>query len=148
VINLNKDGGKLLTVFIAVLFGVYGLIRLVANADLIVGFLSLTFGITAMIWTYRAMGNLSPGTSLREYTSYFFYSLTLVVLFSVWDTLASIFNWEGFLLYPKYLLITAAYLVLSFAGYKILYLGKQFGFKQQVKDMKLKKTKKSVKSRK
>jgi hypothetical protein len=135
---MNKDTGKLLTALLAVSFGVFALIRFVPNIELAIDFLSLTFGLVAIIWTYRAKVSLSPGTSLRDYTNYFLYSLVFIVLFSVWDTLIFLFGWEGVLVYPKYFLITIAYLIFVFAAYKILYLGKQFGFKQQVKKMKLK----------
>ncbi|MBT4539470.1 hypothetical protein HOI26_04090 [Candidatus Woesearchaeota archaeon] len=139
---MNKDQGKLFTAFLAVLFGVLALIFLLPVAELTIGFLSLTFGIVAIMWTVRARNNLSVGTSLRSYTSYFLLSLIFIVLFSIWDILIFLFQWQGGLIYPRYFLITFSYLVFTFASYKILYLGKQFGFQPQVKKMKLKKKKK------
>ncbi len=139
---MEKGRSKLLTALLAVLFGVFALITFVPTVELAIGFLSLTFGLVAIIWTYRAKISLSEGTSLRDYTSYFLYSLIFIVLFSVWDTLIFLFQWEGWLIYPKYFLITTSYLIFVFTGYKILYLGKQFGFQTQVKKMNLKKVKK------
>ena len=142
---MEKEYGKVFTAFMAVLFGLFALIRFVPNVQLATGFLSLTFGIVAIIWTYRAKLSLSPGTSLREYTNYFLLSLVFILLFSFWDTLAFIFNWESYLiypnylLYPKYLFITMAYLIFVFASYKILYVGKLFGFQAKVGSMNLKK---------
>lgn len=133
---MKKERGKLFTALLAVLFGVFALIRFVPVAELAIGFLSLTFGIVAIIWTYRAKTSLSKGTELRDYANYFLYSLVFIVLFSIWDTLIFLFEWEGMLAYPKYFLITIAYLIFVFAAYKILYVGKLFGFQPQVKKMK------------
>ncbi|MBU0470740.1 MAG: hypothetical protein KKA62_03875 [Nanoarchaeota archaeon] len=134
---LEKINGKLLTAFIAVLFGVFAVISFVPQTELAIGFLSLSFGIVAVIWTYRAKMSLSSGTSLRDYANYFLLSLLFIISYSVWDTLIFLFNWSGMLVYPKYFLVTIAYLIFVFTAYKILYLGKQFGFKLQVEKMKL-----------
>ena len=142
---MSSDRGKLFTAFIAVLFGVFALVIFVPSVELIIGLLSLSFGIVAIIWTYRAKTSLSPGTTLREYTNYFLLSLWFIVLFSLWDTLIVLIGLEGGWVYPKYFLITIAYLVFAFTGYKILYMGKQFGFKSQVSRMDLKKPIKKVK---
>ena len=139
---VKKEYGKVLTALIAVLFGVFALLRLVPNIQLAIGFLSLTFGLVAIFWTYRAKTSLSPGTSLRDYTSYFLFSLVLIVLFSIWDTLIFLFEWHGKLVYPKYFLITIAYLIFVFTSFKILRLGQQFGFQPQVQKMNLVKRKK------
>ena len=140
---MEKEQGKILTALLAVLFGVFALIRFIPDVELTIGFLSLTFGLTAIFWTYRAKTSLSEGTSLRDYTNYFLWSLIFIVLFLVWDTLIKLFNWQGALVYPKYFLITIAYLIFFFTGYKILYLGKQFGFRDQVARMGIKKGKKA-----
>jgi len=130
-----NDLGKILTALISVLFGLFALFVFVPDVGLVIGFISLTFGILAIIWTLRAKYSLSPGTSLRDYTNYFLFSLIFVLLFSVWDTLIMLFRWDGYFVYPKYILLIIAYLIFVFASYKILYLGKQFGFKTQVKKM-------------
>ncbi len=145
---MKQEYGKVFTALLAVLFGVFALIRFVADVRLAIGFLSLTFGLVAIIWTYRAMSSLSPGTSLRDYTHYFLWSLIFIMLFSVWDTLVILFQWTGAAVYPKYFLITIAYLIFVFTGYKILYLGKQFGFQPQVLKMGLKQREKKSKKKK
>ena len=131
--------GKVVLAFLAVLFGVFAIIQFVPDVELAVDFLSLTFGLVAIFWTFRARGSLSPGTSLREYTSYFLWSLMLIFIYSVWGTLEYILNWTGYWVYPKYFMISIAYLIFVFAAYKILYLGKEFGFQPQVERMNLKK---------
>jgi hypothetical protein len=139
---LKKEHGQILTALLAVLFGIFGLVRFVPVVELSIGFLSLTFGILAIIWALRARASLSVGTALRGYVSYFLLALIFIVCYSIWDTLIFLFQWEGILKYPKHFLIIVSYLIFVFASYKILYLGKQFGFKPQVAKMDLKKTKK------
>ncbi len=136
---MKTNYGKVLTAFLAVLFGVFAIIQFVPDVELAIDFLSLTFGIVAIFWTYRAKASLSVGTSLREYTSYFLWSLVLIFVYSVWDTLEYILNWTGYWVYPKYFMISISYLIFVFAAYKILYLGKEFGFLPQVERMNLKK---------
>jgi len=140
VVRLKKGFVKVLIALLAVLSGVFALITFVPNIELAIGFLSLTFGILAIIWTDRARTSLSKGTSLRSYTSYFLFSLIFILLFSIWDTLIPLFEWSGYLIYPKYFFITASYLIFVFASYKILSLGKQFGFHEQAKKMTKKRT--------
>ena len=142
-----KDYGKILTALLAVLFGVFALVMFVPSVELVIGFLSLTFGVLGIIWALRAKLSLSKGTMLGDYASYFFFALIFIVLYSFWDTLILLAGWEGILLYPKYFLITIAYLIFVFAAYKMLHLGKQFGFKSQVQKMDLKETKKTVKKK-
>jgi len=139
---VGNNFGKVLTAFLAVLFGVFAIIQFVSDIELTIDFLSLSFGIVAILWTYRAKYSLSAGTSLREYTSYFLWSLILIFVYSVWGTLEHILSWTGYWIYPKYFMISIAYLIFVFAAYKILYLGKQFGFQPQVEKMNLKKKKK------
>ena len=133
------ENGKTITALIAVLLGVFSLIIFVKEVDLVVGFLSLTFGVVAIIYAMRAKLSLSKGTELREYASYYLSALISIVLFSIWDTLVFIFNWKGLLVFPKYFFLTFSYLVFVFTSFKIMKLGKQFGFKEQVKKMDLKK---------
>ena len=75
--EFTKESGKILTVLLAVLFGVYAVTQILGEVNLIVSVISLTFGLVAIIWTYMAKQSLSKGTMLREYVVYFFYSLVL-----------------------------------------------------------------------
>ena len=138
---MKKELGKIFTILISVLFGVFALLTWVPVADLAISFLTLALGAVAIIWTYKAMSTLSHGTSLREYTFYFLTSLIFIVLFSIWDTIILIFSPQGSLVYPKQFLITLTYAVFLLASYKILYVGREFGFKEQVSEMNLPKRK-------
>ena len=137
VIILNY--GKTITALISILFGIFALFIFLPALELIVGFLSLTFGIVAIIYALRAKLSLSKGTELKQYASYYLSALISIVFFSIWDTLIFLFGWSGFLVFPKYFFLTFSYLVFVFTSYKIMMLGKQFGFKEQVNKMNLKK---------
>ena len=137
VIILNY--GKTITALISILFGIFALFIFLPALELIVGFLSLTFGIVAIIYALRAKLSLSKGTELKQYASYYLSALISIVFFSIWDTLIFLFGWSGFLAFPKYFFLTFSYLVFVFTSYKIMKLGKQFGFKEQVSKMNLKK---------
>ena len=131
--------GKTITALISILFGIFALFIFLPALELVVGFLSLTFGIVAIIYALRAKLSLSKGTELKQYASYYLSALISIVFFSIWDTLVFLFGWGGFLVFPKYFFLTFSYLVFVFTSYKIMKLGKQFGFKEQVKKMNLKK---------
>ena len=133
---MGNERMKFWTALMCVLFGVFGLITIVPEAELAIKFLSLTFGIVAIIWAKRAKASLSPGTLLKDYTSYFLNALILIVLFLVWDTLSTLLYWEGAIVFPQYLFLTSSFLVFVFASYKILVVGKVFGFQSQIKQMK------------
>ncbi len=125
----------------AILIGVIAIAKLVVVKELVVGIFSLTFGLMAIIWTYRARVSLSKGSELRDYTNYFLLCLIAILLFSIWDTFLGFYHYthdgaHEFLVYPKYLFITAAYLVFLRASYQILYLSKKFGFSTEASDIK------------
>lgn len=125
--------------FIAVIFGLIAIIKLVSavSAELTVGFVSLTFGLTAIMWTMKARKKLSIGSTLRKYTTNFVFCLLFLLAFSVWHAAVTIFQLEEIYgvqaIYPQYFFITLAYLTFVLAGYQILYLGKQFGFEGEAK---------------
>lgn len=125
--------------FIAVIFGLVVMIKLVSavSAELTVGLVSLTFGLTAIMWTLKARKKLSRGSALRKYTTNFVFCLLFLLAFSIWHMIVRIFQLEETygiqVIYPQYFFITLAYLTFVLAGYQILYLGKQFGFEGEAK---------------
>ena len=56
---MKKEHGQLLTAFLAVLFGIFALVRFIPTIELAVGFLSLTFGLVAIVLAYPAKNSLS-----------------------------------------------------------------------------------------
>jgi len=127
---------KFLSALFAIVLGLFVIIKLVGNVELIVGIISLTFGILAIIWTLKARSVLSAGSSLRKYTGNFLMCLIFILLFSIWNTMARILNFQGIFLYFEYFFIVMAYMVFVMAAYQILYLGKEFGFSREIKVMK------------
>ena len=130
--NILKSLVAILTIFL----GLFVIVKLVGNIQLIVGVISLTFGVLAIIWTLKARAILSKGSSLRKYTGNFLMCLIFILLFSIWNTMARILNFQGIFLYFEYFFIVMAYMVFVMAAYQILYLGKEFGFSREIKVMK------------
>ncbi len=122
---------------IAILFGLYALIRILNHRELTVGAFTLTFGIMAIIWTARAIKALSPGSSLRTYAGYFLASLIFIVLFSIYHSLNTFFKWQttigDFMVLPEFMIITITYMIFTIASYNMYKLGEEFGFEVQAK---------------
>lgn len=118
----------------AVVLGLITIMWIVKQADLIAGIISLTFGIMAIIWSYRARKALSPGSSLREYSMYFIICLIFIVAFSIALTSERFFVMARMvtaLVYVEYSLLTLAYLTFVVAAYKIWNIGQEFGFEKE-----------------
>lgn len=124
---------EIIPALIAIIFGLVAIFKLILNMEIAIGFLTVTFGILAVIWTAMAKKSLSKGSSLEKYTTKFLFCLIFILLFSVWQILENLLYWKGFIIYPKYFFITIAYLVFVIAAYQILHIGKEFGFKEQAK---------------
>lgn len=134
---------RLVTSLLAIFLGLVAIIGVgiaINNIELSVGFISLTFGLTAIRWTYKAIVSFSKGSSLKIYARYFFYLLISILIFSIWSLAVKIFNLEVYIgnvvSYPSYILITIAYIIILIASYQMLSLGEEFGFEEQAKDIK------------
>ena len=124
---------KIIFACIAILGGVTAIIKILGNPELIIGILSLTFGITALIWTILAHVSLSPGSSLRNYTTYFIACLFFILLFSVWKSITSLMPEKETYMVVEYLFLTLAYIVFAVAANKIYHIGIEFGFQPQAR---------------
>ena len=116
------DKLKLIISLIAIFFGLTAIIGVgiaINNIELSIGLISLTFGLTAIRWTYNAMKSFSRGSSLKSYAIYFFCLLISILLSSIWSLLVRLYNLEYYfgpiLLYPGYILITIAYIIILMA---------------------------------
>ena len=133
----TKDKIAAIVAIIAIVIGLTAIVKLVStiSIELTVGLISLSFGLTAAIWTLRARKHLSPGSSLRRYTTNFFLCLIFLLIFSMWITVGKVVDLKAKfgigVAYVEYLFITAAYLTFVIAAYQILYLGKEFGFEKE-----------------
>lgn len=116
---------------LGILLSIFAVFRIIKDFEISVGFLTISFGILAIIWTYIAVENLSPGSSLRTYTLCFLFSLIFIILFSVMHTLEMIYHWESSIVILKYVFITISYLIFVYASYRIWKIGKEFGFKDE-----------------
>lgn len=124
--------------FIAAVIWLFGIVlsilaifAITQNIKLAVGVLSLSLGILAVIWVLIARKSLSPGSSLRAYTTHFLLSLIFVMVFSLWDISDEIFIFKGTLSYAGYIFVAVSYIVFLRAAYQILSIGKEFGFQTQ-----------------
>lgn len=131
---------KIFTTLIAIIIGIILVVMFVLDLALIVNFISLTFGITALIWVVKARRSLSKGSSLKALTTNFLFTIIFVLCFSVWGIIIKAFSIEEtygiFATLPYYLFITFAYITFIGASYKIRIIGKEFGFSSQVKEIK------------
>jgi len=135
---MKKGLGTLLGL-VAVIGGLLAIFRIVVDTEVAIGFITISFGILAIIWTSMAITSLSKGSSLRRHTTHFLFCLIFIVLFAVWHTISKLFEWREtlneFMLYPSYLFITLAFLIFVITAYQILTMGKEFGFEKQAKEI-------------
>ncbi len=136
---MKKSIGTILG-FIGVAAGLIAIFRIVVDTEVAIGFVTISFGVLAIIWTSMAINSLSKGSSLRKHTSNFLLCLIFVLLFSMWHTLSKLLRWREtvneVMLYPGYLFITLAFLIFVVTSYQILTMGKEFGFEKQAKEIK------------
>lgn len=121
---------------IAIALSIFAIFKIIPYFELSIGFLTISFGILAIIWTSIAVKNLSPGSSLRSYTLYFLFSLIFIMLFSILHTLEMVFQWTGFVVIIKYICITITYLIFVYASYSMWKIGREFGFRDEAKKIK------------
>src|SRR3989338_3936575 len=130
----------ILVELLAIAAGLWAIFKIVTNTEAAVGFVTISFGVLAVIWTVMAVKSLSPGSALRKYVTNFLLCLVFILLFSIWHTLSIIFGWRTTLkevwLYPGYLFITIAFLIFVATSYQVLMMGREFGFRQQAESIK------------
>ena len=121
--------------FIGVILGLLAIFKIVVDTEIAIGFITISFGVLAVIWTVMALQSLSEGSSLKRHTFNFLLCLIFILLFSIWHTLEKLFFWRTsineLMLYPGYLLIALAFLLFVGTAWQILTLGREFGFKKQ-----------------
>ena len=113
---------------ISIAVAVYAIFRISHTTEFAINFLVISFGLLALIWSYKAYQSLAPNSSLRSYSLLFAAALTLIVLnriLAVMSTFIIIKTWYNYL---EYLTVISAYLLFVAASYKILAIGKEFGF--------------------
>jgi len=126
--------------FLAVAAGLTAIFRVIMDTEVAIGFVTVSFGVLAIIWTSMAIGSLSKGSSLRRHTINFLLCLIFILLFSIWHTISKLFEWRQtvnqLMILPGYLFLTLAFLIFVATSYQVLTMGKEFGFEGQAKDIK------------
>ena len=116
---------------LGICLSIIAIFGITSDVKLSLAVLSVSVGILAIIWVFRARRSLSSGSSLRSYTTYFLVSLIFVLLFSLWTIADEIAHFEDALSYIGFIFITIAYFIFLRAAYQILTIGKEFGFQQE-----------------
>ena len=78
----SGKGIKALLVIIAIVVAAYILYRLSGSLEILLGALSLSIGVLAIIWTLIAKYSLSPHSTMRLFTNSFLASLIALVVLS------------------------------------------------------------------
>lgn len=130
---------QIASAFIAIVVGLVAVIKLIADAELLVNALSLTFGVTAIIWVFKARKSLSKGSSLKNLTTHFLFTLIFVLCFSFWSLIVKMLSLELVygpnIIFVEYFFISLAYITFVGTAYKIRKLGHEFGFSTQSKEI-------------
>lgn len=130
---------QIISGIVAVIVGVVAIVKLIIDAELVVSALSLTFGVTALIWIFKARKSLSKGSSLKELTLHFLFTVVFVLCFSFWGIVVKMLQlkevYGDVVAFPQYLFISLAYITFIGAAYKIRKIGKEFGFSAQAEDI-------------
>ena len=131
---MNRNIGVVFGI-LGVIFGIVAIFTIVRQTEVAIGFITLSFGVLAIIWTAIAVKSLSKDSSLRKHTSMFLVSLIFLVLFSIWNTVSILAGWrktvDELWMYPAYVFISVAFLIFVSASYQAMKLGKVFGFGKQ-----------------
>lgn len=118
---------------IAIILAFYIIFIISPTAEFAINFITISFGLLAIIWAYKAYNSLAPNSSLRNYSLLFALALTLIVVYRI------VVVFDMFLLLPRaydffgYFTIALGYLLFAVASYKILEIGKEFGFAESTK---------------
>ncbi|MBU2637634.1 MAG: hypothetical protein KJ955_01545 [Nanoarchaeota archaeon] len=130
---------EIISYIIAIVFGMVAVIKIAGQAEIVLGALTLTFGITAVIWVVKARKSLSKGSSLRSLTTHFLFTLFFMLTFTVWNLVSKVMMLNEGLNVPSappYLFISLVYITFVGIAYKIKKLGEEFGFSRQSAEIK------------
>ena len=104
----------------------------------VISITTVIFGIGALILASRARSRLSPG-SIRKYIDNFSVCLAFMVIFSLWLAIRGMTDLEvslsGFSGYPELIFIVFAYVGFIIASYRASKISREFGFKEEGKEI-------------
>jgi len=112
-------------------------IKIVA-INTIIGTTTVIFGFISLLLVSRARSRLSPG-AIRDYIDNFSVCMAFVLIFSMWQTGRSIFGKELSVSelsgYPELIFIAFAYIGFILVSYRVFKISKEFGFKEEGKEI-------------
>lgn len=130
---------QMISGLIAIIIGIVAVVKLVVDVETLISALSLTFGVAAFMWIIKARRSLSEGSSLKNLTIHFLFTVIFVLCFSFWGIAVKMLAlkdvYGDIIVFPQYLFISFAYITFIGAAYKIRKIGKEFGFSVQAKEI-------------
>ena len=135
-IYINKSNAKSFlqsTISAVIIFGaIYLFVYLIRDANILISLLVLTFGVWAIIWTIIARNSLSKGSTLRSYVTSFIFCVLFILIFAIWDLAMFLFEIKSVLATElKQIFLILAFTSFVHASYKILKIGREFGFSEE-----------------
>jgi hypothetical protein len=102
------------------------------------GALVLSTAIFALVWIHIARKNLSKGSSLADFASYLFACMSFFLISYLVQLTADIFELSEvlWLNYISYFSLVIAFLLLTLTSYKLMRIGREFGFAVEIKKIK------------
>ena len=94
--------------------------------------LAISTAIFALIWVGIAKKSLSKGSSLAKFASYLFLAIVFLLISSIFQLVIQIII-SSKLTQISYILLAIAYLLLVVSAYKLMRIGKEFGFAPEAK---------------
>lgn len=113
---------------------------IIVSAEIALNALVISTAIFALIWTFIAKKNLSRGSSLRLFAVYLSYSLIFFLLSSIVQIIIKVLLINSITLlsltWISYISLAIAYLLLVMSAYRLMRIGKEFGFVVETKKIK------------
>ncbi len=119
---------------LAIILGIVAIFSIVPIEIALNAFVIST-AIFALIWVHIAKKNLSKGSNLAVFAFYLFLSIMFFLLSSISQLIIQIFP-SFILTWFSYIFLTIAYLLLVVSAYKLMKIGKEFGFAPETEKMK------------
>ncbi|MBS3168391.1 hypothetical protein J4216_04655 [Candidatus Woesearchaeota archaeon] len=117
---------RIIVAFIAILIGIYSLFKITPTFNLAADFFIISFGFLALIWSFKAYRSLAQNSSLRSYSLLFVFALLAIFLNKLLTLLRSLNLFNNII--TENSLMVIGYLLFALSAYKILMIGKEFGF--------------------
>ena len=112
---------------LAILLCVVALFKIV-SAQIALNALVVSIAIFSLMWIGIARKHLSRKSSLAAFASVLFFSIIFFMLASVLTLLIEIFAFSTWITLVSYAISAVAYLLLVISAYKLMRIGKEFGF--------------------